>query len=53
MMDPKFRHINRLLVFSFKNSDISPARYSFEAYERLVEMSGNEVYTTGSLLDFL
>ena len=80
MIDPTFRNIDRLLVFSFKNSDDDPTRNSFdeyymplveikdfnpfidnkllfvqpvknkqEAYEKRIEMSRNDHYTTGNL----
>ena len=32
MIDPTFRNIDRLLVFSFKNSDDDPTRNSFDEY---------------------
>ena len=80
MIDPTFRNIDRLLVFSFKNSDDDPTRNSFDeyymplveikdfntfidnklpfvqpaknkqaAYEKRIEMSRNDHYTTGNL----
>ena len=80
MIDPTFRNIDRLLVFSFKNSDDDPTRNSFdeyymllveikdfntfidnklpfvqpvknkqEAYEKRIEMSRNDHYTTGNV----
>ena len=83
MIDPAFKNINRLFVFSFRNSNNDPRRDTFddycmllneikyfntltnnkpffdqtienkqEAYERLVEMSRNDNYTTGNLLDY-
>ena len=84
MIDPKFRHINRLFIASFRNDNDYPARNYFdefsmplveikdfhalidneqffdqpvktkqEAYERLVEITKNNDYTTGNLLDYL
>ena len=32
MIDPAFRNINRLFVFSFKNGDDDSTRYSFDKY---------------------
>ena len=32
MIDPTFRNINRLFVFSFKNGDDDPTRNSFDEY---------------------
>ena len=80
MIDPTFRNIDRLLVFSFRNSDDDPTRNSFDeyymplveikdfntfidnklpfvqpvknkqaAYEKRIEMSRNDHYTTGNL----
>ena len=80
MIDPTFRNIDRLLAFSFKNSDDDPTRNSFdeyymplveikdfntfidnklpfvqpvknkqEAYEKRIEMSRNDHYTTGNV----
>ena len=84
MNDQAFRNINRLFVFSFKNSNNDSTRDSFdkhymplveikgsnalignkpffdqpvgnkqEACGKLVEMSGNDDYATGNLLDCL
>ena len=32
LIDPTFKNINRLFVFSFKNDNDDPARYSFHKY---------------------
>ena len=32
MIDPAFRHINRLFALSFKNGDDDPTRNSFDVY---------------------
>ena len=83
LVDPAFRNINRLFVFSFKNGNGDPTRHSFykyymslveiiyfntlinsipffdqpvknkQAYEKLIEMSRNDDYRTGNLLDYL
>ena len=84
LIDPTFKNINRLFVFSFKNGDNNPTRNYFDKYyiplveikdfyvlienkpffdipmynkqkkyEKLVEMSRNDDYTTGNLLDYL
>ena len=84
MIDPTFRNINRLFIFSFKSGNDDPKRNPFdkyymplveikdfnalvanksffdqlvknkqEAYEKLVEMSRNNDYTTKNLLDYL
>ena len=67
LVDPAFRNINRLFVVSSKNGNNDPTRNYFnnklifdqpvknkqEAYEKLVEMSRNDNYTTGNLLDYL
>ena len=83
LVDPTFRNINRLFVFSFRNGNGDPTRHSFykyymslveiiyfntlinsipffdqpvknkKAYEKLIEMSRNDDYTTGNLLDYL
>ena len=78
LINPTFRNINRLFVFSFKNGDNEPTRNSFEnyymllleikdfnglidnkpfldqpvkkAYEKLIEMSRNDDFTTETLL---
>ena len=80
MIDPTFRNIDRLLAFSFKNSDDDPTRNSSdeyymplveiknfntfidnklpfvqpvknkqEAYEKRIEMSRIDHYTTGNV----
>ena len=84
LIDPKFRNINRLFVFLFKNGNDDPTTNSFdndyvpsveikyfnalidnksffdqpvkhkqEAYEKLIQMSRNNDYTTENLLDYL
>ena len=84
LIDPKFRNFNRLFVFSLKNGNNDPTRYSFdmyymplveiknfyalienkpfydqplknkqEAYEKFIEMSINDDYTTWNLLGYL
>ena len=83
LIDPTFRNINRLFLFSFENGNDYPTRNSFdeyymlfveikdlnvlidnnpffnqplknkqEVYEKLIEMSRNNDYTTGNLLHY-
>ena len=47
LIDPTFENINRLFVLSFKNGNKQ------QAHEKLIEISRNDNYTAGTLLDCL
>ena len=83
LIDPTFRNVNRLFLWSFARTILGDKRDSFsycyvpnvetndfnvlidgksffelpvkneeEAYEKMIEISNNNDYTTGNLLDF-
>ena len=52
LIDPTFTNDNRVFVLSFGNEDEVPVRNKEEAYEQITEISKNNDYTTGNLLDY-
>ena len=68
LIDPAFTNVNRLFVLSFARTilgDILGEHFNWwrkflwlaskneeENYEKIIEMSNNNNYTTGNLLDF-
>ena len=63
LKDPTFTNVNRLFVLSFARNNAGdnrdffshyylPVKNEEEAYEKIIDMSKNNDYTTGNLLDF-
>ena len=63
LIDSTFTNVNRLFVLSFPSNDFNvlidgksffdlPVKIEEEAYEKIIDMSNNNDYTTGNLLDF-
>ena len=56
LIDPIFNKVNRLFIFSFENEDDKTSFSKYytrkETYQKIIEMSKNNDYTTGNLLDY-
>ena len=64
LIDPTFTNVNKLFVLTFDRTSLSnimyhgkpfseiPVKNKEEAYEAIIEMSKNNDYTTGNLLDY-
>ena len=66
LIDPTFTNVNRLFVLAYQNVDDRqsydefylptftdlPIKTEEEAYEKIIDISRNNEYTTGNLLDY-
>ena len=60
LIDPSFTNVNSLFVLSFPRNNNTdgksffnlPVKHEEQTYEKIIQMSNNNDYTTGNLLDF-